>query len=77
MSFAIDGIYRDYNRNKIIVSISSEYTGDTSIPISISGVVSEEVVYNYLNAGKKTTTDPYFNAAKPGVTILNANQEVI
>lgn len=67
----------DYVRGKIIATVSAPYAGATSIPIKIQDVVSQEVVYNYLVAGKRDPDEgPYFAAGKSGVTTLVAGQEV-
>jgi len=68
----INGAYLDYNREKIIISLTTPYTGDTNIPINIQGVVSEQIIYTHKNPLRKTTKDPYFNPSKEKIQNHNA-----
>lgn len=66
MGKRISNIYMHYNREdgRLIVTLDEPYTGSVNVPVTISGVVSAEVEYNYKNAMLRDETEPYFNAMK-------------
>ena len=68
----INDIYMDWGRGRLIVSLDEAYTGDIDIPVTILGVVSEKVIYNFKNAMLKQSKDPFFSPMKEKVQDHNA-----
>jgi hypothetical protein len=74
MGKRITDIHMHYNREdgRLIVTLDEPYTGSVNVPVTISGVVSAEVQYNYKDAMLRDETGPYFNAMKEKVQDHNA-----